>query len=215
MNCANCDRAIYWSHGILNWCHFDKTISCGERNGYKLFAELKIEEDRKDVCKHCGRDIFHNGKVWVHLKHKTKFCVVIDEVAEPKDDLIILDKVKASSPTGCIKCDEIRYGGPHPIIADRAVCHLIDMGDTDRNDPSYILFMFKGCGKPQSHTPPDFCPLKPKEPELCGILQHAWDGLDISCRLPKGHQGNHDIGVRLNLLLGILQKNQKRPIRLS
>jgi len=160
--CANCDRDIYWSHGILNWCHFDKTISCGERNGYKLFAELKIEEDRKDVCKHCGREIFHNGKVWIHLKHATISCVVIDEVAEPKDDLIILDEVQAI-PTDCIECNEIRYGGSGKY-ADFAVCHIIDMGDYGYRDPSFVLFRFKK-NKPKNHIPPTWCPLKAKEPE--------------------------------------------------
>jgi len=202
MNCANCDRDIYWSHGILNWCHFDKTISCGERNGYKLFADidqtpfeygskLKIEEDRKNVCKHCEKEIrsADRGKGWEHTDGLL-YCE-LDHwlVAEPKDDLIILDEVKAI-PTDCIECNEIRYGGSGKY-ADFAVCHIIDMGDYGYSDPSF-LFGFKK-NKPKNHIPPDWCPLKPKEPELCGILQHAWDRLDISCRLPKGHQGNHAI----------------------
>lgn len=79
MNCANCERPIYWAHDIGYWCHFDGPTPCGVRGyGYNAFAEPKIDEPEyelikpKEVILHCNNCEYSKHKIipsgWVHGK---------------------------------------------------------------------------------------------------------------------------------------------------
>ncbi len=228
MNCANCDEEIYWDHEFELWQHLDGINARYCKNSFfghesAQTAEPKIDEP-KTYCKHCGVSIMLGNSVY-GLKtgiwyHKTKdgrfpyytiYCnnlMTNYDRAEPKDDLIILDEVKAE-PTDCIKCDQIRYKGTTPHFADKAVCCI----GRNSSDSVWLLWIFNS-KIPDSYVPPDWCPLKTKEPEdLCLAI---FGNPIVVCQLSKGHAGKHE-GRRRDLIyswndydsesLGKLMKN--------
>jgi hypothetical protein len=127
----------------IQWIHQNsKDKKCYLNSGNVLIAVPKEDESKTSTCKNCGIEIYfcQELKKWFHINKNPELSQIttyqechllfrdhINCIAEPKDDLIILDEVK-TMPTDCITCDQIRYT-KYPVVSendsnieDRAVC---------------------------------------------------------------------------------------------
>ncbi len=165
--CEHCEKPIYKSGFPAVWVHH------GERHSHRLCGPNESDcvaepkEETKAYCIHCKKEIADSHGTWMHTETGSIHCVLDlsdgiyrERFAEPEHDLIILDEVKAEKPIVCNKCI---FRHVPKYKSDGMIDFLCGVTGWEKLVGEYRRF--------EPIPPPDWCPLKAKEPEKVQIFR--------------------------------------------